>query len=230
MRKLHILPLVFSLIALIPLGCAAQRNTPTTVVTSNKTIYDKAIEYGDLNTAIVAAHTILANSPADFHYMDSLVGLYFATGNFVAAINIGNDILGAAPQNVAVREVVANSQLALGLNGEAVLNYQDLYTRTNDLFFLYNVATTQYNMKNFTECGATLDRVLKAEGNMEKIPLTGADGETQEVPIKAAAHNIKGAIALEVNNAAIAKQNFEEALKIAPDFSLAKKNLEGMGK
>lgn len=230
MRKLHLLPFAFTILALVPMGCAAQRNAPTNIVTTNKTIYDKAIEYGDLNTAIVAAHTILANSPADYHYMDSLVDLYYATGNLVAAINIGNDILGAAPQNVAVREVVANSQQALGLNGEAVLNYRELYTRTNDLFFLYNLASTQYNMKNLTECGTTLDQILKAEGNMQKIPLTGADGETQEVPIKAAAHNMKGAIALEVNNNPIAKQNFEEALKIAPDFSLAKKNLEEMRK
>ncbi|CAN5323673.1 hypothetical protein BH09BAC1_BH09BAC1_10300 [soil metagenome] len=224
MKRYYLASLVI-LTLLCSTSCVAQKNTGSTIVSTNKTIYTKALEYGDYNTAIVAAHTILANSPADYHYMDSLVGLYYASGNMLAAVNIGNDILTAAPQNVNVRQMVANSQLGLGIYGEAALNFQDLYTRTKDLFFLYNVATTQFNMKNYTECAATLDNILKAEGNMDKIPLTGADGKTQEIPIKAAAYNIKGAIAVEVKNNAVAKQNFEEALKIAPDFSLAKKNL-----
>ncbi len=223
--------LLFTFIATaLPFASFAQKNVPANVVTTNKTIYDKAIEYGDLNTAIVAAHTILANSPNDYHYMDSLVGLYYDAGNLVAAINIGNDILAAAPQNVAVREVVANSQLALGLNGEAMLNYQDLYTRTGYLVYLYNIATTQFSMKNFTECTTTIDSILASDKNMTEVVIINADGQSEPVALKAAAYNIKGAIAMELNNAAIAKQNFEEALKVAPNFTLAKKNLEAVTK
>ena len=218
--------LALATVLLISSSCFAQKNTQSNnIVTTSKTIYAKALEYGDYNTAIVAAHTILANSPADYYYMDSLVSLYYTVGNYQAAANVGNDILNAAPQNVPVRELVANSQVMLGQQGLAVLNYEDLYDRTNDVFYLYNIATTQFGMKLYTESGATADRIIKADGNMELIPISTAEGQTQQIPLKAAAYNIKGAIAMAVNNKPIAKQNFEEALKISPDFALAKQNL-----
>lgn len=230
MKKFHTLLLLSSLTLLIPMGCVAQKNTGNTAVNTYKTIYAKAVEYGDLNTAIGAAHNILAISPADYHFMDSLVNLYYEAGNLVAAINVGNDILAAAPQNVAVREMVANSQMELGLSGEAIQNYQDLYTRTSNLVYLYTIAITQFEMKNYTESGATVEKLLTAEGNLTKISIAAADGSVQAIPIKAAAYNIKGAIAVEVNNPTIAKQNFEEALRLAPEFALAKQNLAALGK
>lgn len=213
-------------------SCAAQKNTTynSSVVNTNKTIYAKAVEYGDVNTAIMAAHTILANSPNDYHYMDSLVSLYYTSGNLVAAVNVGNAILEAAPQNTTVREMVANSLVALDMNGDALVHFNDLYARTGNLVYLYNVATSQFNMKNYTECGITVERLLKADNNLTKVSIAGTNGNVQEIPIKAAAYNIKGAIALEVNNNAIAKQSFEEALKVAPDFALAKSNLEALAK
>ncbi len=226
-----ILAFTIALTGLSITSCAAQKNTTTSnVVSTNKTIYAKAVEYGDLNTAIVAAHTILANSPSDYYYMDSLVSLYYVQGNSVAAVNVGNAILEAAPQNVVVREMVANSLISLGMNGDALVHFNDLYSRTGNLVYLYNVATTEFNMKNYTECGLTIEKLLKASNNMDKVSITNADGNEQQVPIKAAAYNIKGAIAIEVKNNAIAKQSFEEALKIAPDFTLAKNNLEALNK
>lgn len=227
-----ILLLTVAFTGLVQTSCTAQKNstTNTNIVSTNKTIYAKAVEYGDLNTAIVAAHTILANSSDDYHYMDSLVSLYYVSGNLVAAVNVGNAILDAAPQNVTVRELVANSLAGLNMNGEAVVQYNDLYSRTANIVYLYNVATVEFSMKNYTECGLTVERILKAEGNMTKVAINGTDNIIQEIPIKAAAYNIKGAIAVAVNNNAIAKESFEEALKITPEFSLAKSNLEALKK
>lgn len=230
--KNYILLFAVAAIGIMPLAAQAQKNTNAgnNIVAANKTIYAKAVEFGDFNTAIVAAHTILANSPNDYHYMDSLVSLYNAIGNLVAAVNVGNAILEAAPQNTTVRELVANSLIGLGMNGEAIVHYNDLYSRTSNIIYLYNIATTEFGMKNYTDCGLTVERILKAEGNMTKVAIDGADGKTQDIPVKAAAYNIKGAIAVEVNNTAIAKESFEEALKIAPEFSLAKSNLEVLKK
>jgi tetratricopeptide (TPR) repeat protein len=227
-----ILLFAVAFIGFIPTSCTAQKNTSAgnTIVTTSKTIYAKAVEFGDFNTAIVAAHTILANSPNDYHYMDSLVSLYYTSGNLVAAVNVGNTILDAAPQNTTVRELVANSLIGLGMNGEAIVHYNDLYSRTSNIIYLYNIATTEFGMKNYTDCGLTVERILKADGNMTNVAINGADGKAQDIPVKAAAYNIKGAIAVVVNNTAIAKESFEEALKIAPDFSLAKSNLEELKK
>ncbi len=230
--KNHILLFAAAAFGFMPLAAEAQKNTSAgnNIVTTNKTIYAKAVEFGDFNTAIVAAHTILANSPNDYHYLDSLVSLYSANGNLVAAVNVGNTILDAAPQNTTVRELVANSLVGLGMNGEAIVHYNDLYSRTSNIIYLYNIATTEFSMKNYTDCGLTVERILKADGNLTKVAINGADGKTQDIPVKAAAYNIKGAIAVEVNNTIIAKASFEEALKIAPEFSLAKSNLEVLKK
>jgi hypothetical protein len=51
------------------------------------------------------------------------------------------------------------------------------------------------------------------------------DGQSQQVSLKAAAFNVKGIIGLELNQDDAAKQNFEEAIKLFPDFVLAKGNL-----
>ena len=52
----------------------------------------------------------------------------------------------------------------------------------------------------------------------------------QEVPMKAAALNVKGICAMELNQPDAAKDNFKKALEIDPDFALAKGNLENAGK
>jgi len=50
-------------------------------------------------------------------------------------------------------------------------------------------------------------------------------GGSQKVPLRAAAHNVKGIIAMDLNQPDIAKQQFETAIKLFPDFVLAQGNL-----
>ena len=48
--------------------------------------------------------------------------------------------------------------------------------------------------------------------------------------MKAAAYNVKGICALELNQPEAAKENFNKALQLFPDFVLAKTNLETLEK
>ena len=48
--------------------------------------------------------------------------------------------------------------------------------------------------------------------------------------MKAAAYNVKGICALELNQPDAAKDNFNKALQAFPDFVLAKSNLETLAK
>ena len=53
---------------------------------------------------------------------------------------------------------------------------------------------------------------------------------SQEVPMRAAAYNVKGICAMELNQEEAAKQNFNKAVELFPDFALAKGNLDAMAK
>ena len=55
-------------------------------------------------------------------------------------------------------------------------------------------------------------------------------GYTQKVPYKAAALNIKGVIAKQLNENSAAEALFKESLKVMPDFVLPKVNLEDLKK
>ena len=59
-----------------------------------------------------------------------------------------------------------------------------------------------------------------------KIPQNGS----QDIVMKAAALNVKGICAMELNQEAAAKDNFAKALELAPEFVLAKGNLDNLNK
>ena len=83
----------------------------------------------------------------------------------------------------------------------------------------------QYYLKRFGECAATLNGLLNAKDvGTEKITMN-YDRQRQDVPLSAAVYNMRGMLALEQKDYKISRDNFNEALKIMPDFYLAKGNL-----
>ena len=64
----------------------------------------------------------------------------------------------------------------------------------------------------------------------ETVDVNVGQGYKQTVPYKAAALNIKGVIARQLNDDKTAEELFNQALAIYPDFVLAKGNIEEMKK
>ena len=56
----------------------------------------------------------------------------------------------------------------------------------------------------------------------------GSDDGRQNVPLKAAALNLRGIILTEINMKDKSKEALEAALKVYPEFALAKKNLDAL--
>lgn len=195
------------------------------LLSTYKEIYAKAMSYGDYSVATNAVYQLLANGGSET-YKDTLAFLYFNGGNYVQAILVSEDVLKQKPNDLAILEITAVSQQNLGLPKEALESYEKLYSLNPDIFHLYNIASLQYTLKRFGECSATLDAILRAEENTEEITITNNNGQSQKVPIKAAALNMLGVMALEMNETELAAKSFNDALKIAPQFALAKGNLQ----
>jgi len=190
-----------------------------------KNIYHASLKYNDLTTATTAVYGILMVAPDQTNWKDTLAYLYYNDSKFVQALLVGTEILEKNDTMQNIQEIVAISQQNLGLVKESLESYEKLFKMSKSIFHLYKIATLQYALKRYGECGASIQQILDAKDNTQEITITDNNRKQQNVPIKAAILNLSGVIALEVNKPDVAKKDFEEAIKAFPDFELAKANL-----
>lgn len=191
--------------------------------------YQAAIRYNDYNVAKHALMNILVENPQNDSILYSLSLLYFQMQNYTSAALTARDIIAVNPDNVGALEIAAVSYDNIGAKDKALESYESLYLKTDDFNTLYKIAFLQYELKSFTESKTNADILLgKKEVEELKAVYNQADGSQKEYPIKVALINLKGLIAAEQGDKAAAKTFYEEALKLAPDFQLAKENLAAL--
>ena len=96
---------------------------------------------------------------------------------------------------------------------------------------LYQVAVLQFEVKRYTECRANTDIIIKdPKANDLKLSFADKDKKQQEVPLNAAACNVRGMVEKMDGNKDEAKKYFQKSLDIMPDFFLAKQNMEDIDK
>ena len=192
--------------------------------------YKSALKNYDLQAATVALYTMQALKPERSDLNDSLALLYFAGERYPQAYLIGESILKENPKRGDMLELVAVSKQNLGMVKEALSDYEKLYAIDKSVFYLYQIATLQYQLKRYGECVSSLDQIIaSADADKQKVNIRVQNG-SQDVPMKAASYNVKGICAMELNQAEAAKLNFTKAIELAPDFVLAKGNLESLSK
>ncbi|MES2621479.1 MAG: hypothetical protein V4615_11570 [Bacteroidota bacterium] len=190
--------------------------------------YKLALKNYDLQAATVAVYNMLALKPERADLNDSLALLYFAGERYAQASLLGEEIIKVDPKRKDMLELVAVSKQNLGMIKESLGNYETLYASEKSVYYLYQIATLQYQLKRYGECVASLDQIIaNPEAEKQKVSIRVQAG-TQEVPMKAAALNVKGICAVELSQEEVAKDNFNKALQIFPDFSLAKGNLDAI--
>ncbi len=193
-------------------------------------VYKTALKNYDLQAATIALYNMQALKPERADLNDSLALLYFAGERYAQAYLIGEEIVKTDPKRMDMLELVAVSKQNLGLVKESLADYEKLYAGEKSVFYLYQMATLQYQLKRYGECVASLDQILaNSDAEKQKVNIRLQQG-SQEVPMKAAAYNVKGICALELNQEEAAKQNFDKAIELFPDFALAKGNLEVLSK
>lgn len=189
-------------------------------------VYGMALKYYDLNVASTALYNAMALKPDRKDLRDSLALIYFAGERYGQSYALGEEILKDNPKRSDILEMVAVSKQSLGLLKEALTDYESLYKTEKQVFYLYQIATLQYQLKRFGECVASLDQILGDEGSAKQnVTIRNNNNTSQSVPMRAAALNVKGIVALEVNKDADAKELFNQAIKLFPEFALAKGNL-----
>lgn len=195
-----------------------------------KKVYQLAVKNYDMQAATQAMYQMMALRPAQSDLKDSLAMLYFTQERYPQAYLVGEEILQSNPANPAIRELVAISKQNLGMLKESLADYEKLYEQNKQMYYLYQIATLQYQLKRYGECVASLDYILtQKDADEQKVSIRVQSG-MQEVPMKAAALNVKGICAIELNQKEAAITNFKKALEIYPEFVLAKGNLENLEK
>lgn len=192
--------------------------------------YKLALKNYDLSAATNSVYVMMALKPERVDLNDSLALLYFAGERYGQAYIIGEEILKANPNRKDMLELVAVSKQNLGMVKESLADYEKLYSADKGIYYLYQIATLQYQLKRYGECVASLDQIINnPESAQQKVNIM-LQGGSQDVPMKAAALNVKGICALELNQEDAAKDNFNKALEVFPDFVLPKGNLEMIAK
>ncbi|MDX2190318.1 MAG: hypothetical protein SFY32_10670 [Bacteroidota bacterium] len=193
----------------------------------NEKILKDALKFGDLNVAKQALYEMIALKPEKKSLRDSLAYVYINLGQLQQAILLSREILETDANNNGILEVKAIAEQNLGLSKEALASYETLYGKTKSIFHLYQIATLQYDLKRVAECSASVDQLINSPDASDKeINIgTGNRNQQQRVKLKAAALNVKGVLAMDVNELKVAQFCFTEALKLTQDFVLAQNNL-----
>ena len=218
--------------ALFVISIQAQTKTTisakdTTAYRLEKDVYFNALKYSDLAVAKSAVFKMIALNPGDKSLKDSLLFIYFNAGSFGQCILLSRELLAENPSRNNILEIKAISEQNLGLVKEALISYEKLFSESKNLFHQYQMAVLQYQLRRFGECVQNIDEIIKNEKSLsEKVNISTGQDNNQQVILKAAAYNIRGVMNLEGKRDIEANADFKEALKIQPDFALAKNNVQ----
>lgn len=194
-------------------------------------MYRMALRYNDPSVALLSLYHRIAENPQETSLKDSLMGLYFALNQYTQALSVVQDLKANNYENLRTLEVEALSFRALGRPKESLAAYEKLYEKTKQVYHLYQIASVQYQLKRLGECIASLnDVILNPEAAKEKVSIAYSQEQSQQIIIQAAAHNIRGVVYQDQKQFAEARADYEAALKLAPDFVLARNNLEALKK
>ncbi|MCX6316963.1 MAG: tetratricopeptide repeat protein [Bacteroidetes bacterium] len=193
-------------------------------------VYSQGLSYNDPAAAIMGLHGYLAID-SNVVYKDTLSMLYFGVKNYYSALLLSEEVYKAQPANAESMARAAECYDQLGDPKTAVGLYEQVVPKTKNPYHIYKLAVGQYQLKRTLECEASAKAVL-ADTTSKRIGVnfTNGDGSQQPVPVGAAAANLLGVMQMDNKNYPLAKQYFSEAMKLFPQFTGAKQNMEACDK
>jgi tetratricopeptide (TPR) repeat protein len=192
-------------------------------------VYSLASKYNDQQMTKVALYNILAINPGNVAILDSLALMYFEYRQYASAVLVSQDILSMNPNNMLATEIAAKSFDNLGVKGRSLPYYEKMYLNNQDIVLLYQIAYMQYDLKRFAEAKVNIDAVLASpQADNKRLYFAKNDQQNQEIPLKAAVYRLQALMNIAQNKTTEARDSYNKALEIAPDFQLVKTELQAL--
>jgi tetratricopeptide (TPR) repeat protein len=187
----------------------------------------QALAYSDDGIAISSMYNIIALEGPQSTYKDSLAYLYFNARNYVSCFLVTNDALSHRPGNSDLMEMKAVSLESMGALEKAMEAYEELLVTSNSNYHAYKIAGLQFGMKKHDEALASIKQAASLPDTGElQVNFQVNQNYNQNVPLKAAIPYLEGLINLALERESDARDSFNKALGLFPDFVLAKSKLE----
>jgi len=226
-------------ILLITTGVVARSQDSTTVTQDKRPAiywlfhnnYNLAMRYNDVAAAKDALYSLINIDPQNDSLRSNLAYLYFDNKQYPSTILACMDILANNPKHTPSLEMSAISYEELGLDEKAMNYYEKLYLITDNLETLYKLAYLQYKLKRYEESKVNLDILFKSPDlDNKKMIFQLSKIEQKEFPLRVAAVNLRGLVKQVQGDKEGAREDFNKALELAPDFIFAKNSLEQLDK
>lgn len=190
-------------------------------------VYQNALKFNDVSVAKNALYNMIAINPSNRSLLDSLAYLYFEYQQYASSLLVAREILSKNANHLPALEIQAVSFENLGLKDQALSAYESLYLKRNSPYTLYKIGMLQFDLKRHNESKTSLD-ILLSDSTINELNVVLNDPGTEEqkeIPMKAALYNFQGLNNLELGNKEVARENFEAAIKLAPDYKMPQDNL-----
>jgi tetratricopeptide (TPR) repeat protein len=222
--------LLFTFLLITVSVFAQKKNKTVTNINHDSLTYAMALSIGDTNVAINALYQMNVKTPNNTDKLYLLANLYFGKKEYNQCVNVCNLILLQNSKHIKGLRLLAAAYMEDDNAEGAVLVYQQLDSIAPSANNKYQVATILYQKKKFQESLNYLGTIIADSlSRKENMTMTYQNSSkqylNQNVSTLAAAYNMAGYILLENGDRDRAKSLFEQALKIQPDFQLAKGNL-----
>jgi tetratricopeptide (TPR) repeat protein len=214
-------------------ACKQKNTTPASNSSDNEAMkmYQKAMEMGDFQTAIYSLNLFLQTDSTDVKWYDTLAVLYINSNNFLPASWCADKVLKNKPKELRMLELKAMAEQQLGRRDKILDVYKSLFEITGNYQYVYQTAAVEFTAGNIDRCKNLIDSMMTSKTiNKDSIDIQVSEDESQKVPLKAAIYNLQAFIKARDGKYLEAKKDFENALRIFPDFILAKKNLQDLMK
>jgi tetratricopeptide (TPR) repeat protein len=205
---------------------AQQETSPTLLFEIG---YQNALRYNDYATATTKLYDIIAFYPQDDSLKMDLAMLYYQRQMYPSALLVAIDVTKINPDYTEALELMGICYENLGLKDKSLESYEKLYLSTNDVRFLYKMIFLQYDLKKFRECIANSEILLDSNKADEfTVDFKVSETETKPFSYRVSVTNVLGLAHKEMGNIDKAKEYWNKALELAPDFVFAQQNLDGL--
>jgi len=214
------------LISMMSMSVSAQTSKEEAIAIEKK-IIAKAKRIGDPAVASYSMYKLIALEGENSTYKDSLTFMYYSARKYGSCFMMASEVLKRDPKNQAMMELTASSLESLGALDKAMESYKELFVLTNNNYHGYNLSKLQLSMNKFEEAYATIKKVepLNDTGKVQ-VNFSINQTHTQQIELIAAIPYLKGLIEEELKKNDEAKLSYQKALKIQPEFVLAKEKLD----